>query len=61
MAALDWTTPRVLRRGHLSLQWVPRQLIAVSLLLTALAVLVLLAMGTGRISLGLLQVLDIVF
>jgi len=61
MAALDWTTPRVLRRGHLSLQWVPRQLIVVLLLLTALAVLVLLAMGTGRISLGLLQVLDIVF
>jgi ferric enterobactin transport system permease protein len=60
MAALDWTKPRVLRRGQRSLQWVPRQLIVVLLLLVALAALVLLAMGTGRISLGMLQVLDIV-
>jgi len=59
MAALDWSSPRVLRRGQHSLQWVPRQLMVVLLLLAALALLVLLALGTGRIALGLSQVLDI--
>jgi ABC-type enterobactin transport system permease subunit len=59
--AMHLERPRVWRRGQRSLQWVPRQLIAVVLLLVALVVLVLLAMGTGRISLSIPQVLDIVF
>lgn len=52
---------RVLRWGSRSVQWVPRQLIVVTLLAALLVLLVLLALGTGRISLGAAQVLDIVF
>lgn len=51
---------RLLRRGRLSLLWVPRQALAAVLLLALLALLVLLALGTGRIALGMGQVLDII-
>lgn len=51
---------RVLRWRRLSVQWVPRQFWGMLLLLVALAGLVLLALGTGRIALGIPQVLDIV-
>ncbi|MBA4262015.1 MAG: Fe(3+)-siderophore ABC transporter permease [Comamonadaceae bacterium] len=51
---------RVLRWGRCSVQWVPRQLVIVLLLLVALAGMVLLALGTGRIALGIPQVLNIV-
>ena len=52
---------RVLRWGRCSVQWVPRQLIVLALLATALALLVLLALGTGRIALNGPQVLDVLF
>lgn len=50
---------RVLRWGRRSVQWVPRQLVVVLIFLTGLAGLALLALGTGRIALGISQVLDI--
>lgn len=53
--------PRVLRWRGRSVQWVPRQLTVTLLLLAALALLVLLALGTGRISLSGAQALDILF
>jgi ferric enterobactin transport system permease protein len=52
---------RVWRWGGRSLQWVPRQAGVVLLLLAGLAALALLALGTGRITLSLAQVLDILF
>ncbi|WP_443112122.1 FecCD family ABC transporter permease [Aquabacterium sp. OR-4] len=50
---------RLLRRGRLSLLWVPRQALAALLLLVLLVWLMLLALGTGRIALDIAQVLDI--
>ena len=61
MRHMNWEQARVWRRGGHSMQWVPRQWLVVALLLAALAALVLLALGTGRIPLGMGQVLDIVF
>lgn len=51
----------VLRWGRCSVQWVPRQVVVVTLLALALVLLVLLALGTGRIPLSSQQVLDIAF
>jgi len=52
---------RVWRCGPCSVQWVPRQTLAVGLLAVALAWLAVLALGTGKISLSSAQALDIVF
>jgi ABC-type enterobactin transport system permease subunit len=51
--------PRVLRRGGFSILWSPRPLLVVALLAVALAALMLLALGTGRVSLTGAQALDI--
>lgn len=60
MAPMEMERTHALRWGRHSLQWVPRQLVVVLLLLVALTLLALLALDTGRISLGIPQVLDIV-
>lgn len=59
MARQGMASVRVLRCGSRSVQWVPRQLAVVLVLLAGLAALALLALGTGRIALGIPQVLDI--
>lgn len=59
MAAMDLESTRVLRWGRRSVQWVPRQGLVVLLLLAALVGLVLSGLGTGRIALGVPQVLYI--
>jgi iron complex transport system permease protein len=59
MVQRNMESVRVLRWGRRSVQWVPRQLVVVLIFLTGLAGLALLALGTGRIALGISQVLDI--
>lgn len=61
MTDMNLQTVRVLRWGRRSVQWVPRQLLVVWLLLVSLVVMTLVAMGTGRMSMDIPQVLDIVF
>ena len=53
--------PRALRWGGYSVVWVPRQVVVVGVLATLLSLLILMALGTGRISLSGAQALDIVF